>query len=101
MLKFIETKDGYVFEMNNKPIAVGAYEPAGFTLLHDDDVMQFSNAMQAFTHLRSIHDRKLASQKTIDLFTTPSRAIDNMSKWYNSPALENMPKEVFHANLHS
>lgn len=101
MLKFNETKDGYVFALNDKPIAVGAYEPDGFTLLHNDDVMQFSNAMQAFTHLRSIHDRVHVSQKTIDLFTTPSRAIDNMSKWYNSPALENMPKEVFHANIHS
>jgi hypothetical protein len=37
----------------------------------------------------------------MELFTKPARPIDNMSKWINNPALENIPKEVFHANLHN
>ena len=101
MIKFTETNDGYIFNHNNDILAIGMYENGSFHLFHQEKVLSFDNAIQAFSHLGSIYEPKVASPKTMELFTKPSRPIDNMSKWMNNPVLDNMPKEVFHANLPS
>ena len=100
MIQFNETKDGYVFFDSDQTLAIGVYECAQFLLLHKEEVLPFGNAMQAFAHLRSIYEPFEPSPRTVELFTTPSRPIDNMSRWKNNPALIDMPKEVFHANLY-
>ena len=99
MITFNDTPDGFVFNLHDKPLAIGIHENGTFNLLHQDTVNTFENAMQAFSHLRSIYNPREVKQSTIDLFTKPSRAIDNMSKYRDNPNLINMPKEVFHANL--
>lgn len=101
MITFSETPDGYVFSMNNEALAVGVHESGVFHLLHQDKVVDFSNAMQAFVHLRSIYEPKEVKQSTMDLFTTPARAVDNMSKYKGNAVLADMPKDVFYANLPS
>ena len=99
MITFIETKDGYIFSYKNDTLAIGMYENGSFHLFHQEQVTSFGNAVQAFSHLNSIYKPSVASPATMELFTKPSRPIDNMSKWMNNPVLDNMPKEVFHANL--
>ena len=99
MLKFNETPDGYIFSLNNKHLAVGVYEQGVFHLLHDDKLVSYNNAMQAFSHLRSIYEPFVASPKTLELLNTPARAIDNMSKFKYNEILKDIPKEVFHANF--
>lgn len=99
MLKFNETPDGYIFSLDNKHLAVGVYEQGGFHLLHEDQLTTYSNAQQAFSHLRTIYEPSVPSPKTMELFLTPSRPIDNMSKYRDNVILKDMPKEVFHANL--
>ena len=101
MIKCDETKDGYLFSLREVPLAMGVYEDDAFCLLHNDDVLPFGNAMQAFVHLRALYEPSVPSPKTMELFTKPARAIDNMSKWTNNPILDDMPKEVFYANIHS
>ena len=101
MIKCDETKDGYLFSLREVPLAMGVYEDDAFCLLHNNDVLPFGNAMQAFVHLRALYEPSVPSPKTMELFTKPARAIDNMSKWINNPVLDDMPKEVFHANIHS
>lgn len=101
MIQFNETKDGYVFFNGEQTLAIGVYEQAQFYLLHKEDMLPFGNAMQAFVHLRSIYEPSEPSPKTVELFTKPSRPIDNMSKWKSNPVLNDMPKEVFYANLPS
>lgn len=81
MIKFIETKDGYEFTENNGSVAVGAYDQDGFHLIHKNDILSFNNAMQAFSHLRTIYEPSVPSPKTMEMFLTPSRPIDNMSKF--------------------
>jgi hypothetical protein len=100
MIKFQETKDGYVFSQNDKVLAVGVYEQGEFHLLHDDKLLNFDNAMTAFSYLRRAYEPDIpVSAKTLELFNTPSRAIDNMSKFKYNEILKDIPKEVFHANL--
>ncbi len=99
MLKFNETPDGYIFSLDNKHLAVGVYEQGAFHLLHNDQLVAYSNAMQAFSHLRSIYEPSVASPKTMEMFLTPSRPIDNMSKFKYNEVLKDIPKEVFHANF--
>lgn len=99
MIKFKETPDGYVFSLNNKHLAVGAYEQGCFHLLHEDELLSYSNAMQAFSHLRSIYEPSTPRPETMELLLTPARAIDNMSKFKYNEILKDIPKEVFHANL--
>lgn len=101
MIKFTETKDGYVFSQNNQMLAVGVYEQEKFHLLHKDNVVAFSNAMQAFTHLRSIYEPGEVSAKTLEVFTKPARSIDNMSRFKDNQVLKDIPKEVFYAHLPS
>lgn len=99
MLKFNETPDGYIFSLDNKHLAVGVYEQGGFHLLHNDQLQTYSNAMQAFSHLRSIYEPSTPQPSTMELFLKPARAIDNMSKFKYNEILKDIPKEVFHANL--
>ena len=101
MLKFNETPDGYIFSLDNKHLAVGVYEQGGFHLLHNDQLQTYSNAMQAFSHLRSIYEPSTPQPSTMELFLKPARAIDNMSKFKYNEILKDIPKEVFHANLPS
>ena len=101
MMKFTATSDGYVFFLKEVPLAMGVHEDGHFCLLHENDMLSFDNAMQAFGHLRALYEPSVPSPKTVELFTTPARAIDNMSKWGLHPAINNMPKEVFHANIYS
>jgi hypothetical protein len=99
MITFIETKDGFVFSQREKLLAVGVYEQERFHLLHEDKVVAFGNAMQAFTHLRSIYEPGKVSAKTLEVFTKPARAIDNMSKFKDNEVLKDIPKEVFYAYI--
>lgn len=99
MIKFQETVDGYVFSLNTKVLAVGVYERGEFHLLHDDKLLNFSNAMMAFSYLRNVYEPSNPKPETLALINTPSRAIDNMSKYKYNEILKDIPKEVFHANL--
>lgn len=99
MITFTETTDGYVFTMNNEALAIGVRESGVFHLLHKDHVVEFGNAMQAIVHLRSIYESAMVKESTMLLFTSPSRPIDNMSKFVDNVVLKDMPKEVFYANL--
>jgi hypothetical protein len=99
MIKFQETVDGYVFSLNTKVLAVGVYERGEFHLLHDDKLLNFSNAMMAFSYLRNVYEPSDPKPETLALINTPSRAIDNMSKYKYNEILKDIPKEVFHANL--
>lgn len=101
MIKFTETKDGYIFNRNDQLLAVGVYESDNFHLLHEDKVVSFANAMQAFVHLRSVYDPSVPSIKTMEVFTTPARAIDNLSQFKDNSVLKGMPKEVFYAHIPS
>lgn len=101
MIKFQETKDGYIFNKDGKILAVGVYEQNAFHLLHEDKLLNFSNAMMAFSYLRNAYEPSVPSPKTMEIFTTPSRAIDNLSKYKYNEILKDIPKEVFHANLPS
>lgn len=99
MMKFSLIDDGYLFLNGDDAVALGVYEQGVFCLAHGDKTSTFSNAMEAFSHLRSIYEPSVASPKTMELFLTPSRPIDNMSKYRDNVILKDMPSEVFHANL--
>ena len=99
MIKFNETPGGYIFTRGAESLAMGLYDKDGFQLLHENNILTFSNAMQAFSHLRSIYEPFVPSPKTMEMFLTPSRAIDNLSKYKYNEILKDIPKEVFHANL--
>ena len=101
MITFTPTNDGYIFSHKNDTLAIGMYENGSFHLFHQDEVLSFGNAIQAFSHLGSIYEPSVASPQTMELFTKPARPIDNMSKWNNNSVLKDMPKEVFHASLHN
>ena len=102
MITFSNTQDGCIFHNNGQTIAFGVYEDSGFHLVHHDNMVTFANAMQAFSHLRSVYDPlPPVSQLTIDLFTKPARAVDNMAKFKYNEILKDMPKEVFHATVRS
>jgi hypothetical protein len=100
MIKFQETKDGYVFSRGTNVLAVGVYEEGAFHLLHDDKLLNFNNAMMAFCYLRNAYEPDTpVKPETLALINTPARAIDNMSKFKYNEILKDIPKEVFHANL--
>jgi len=99
MITFSPTPDGFVFTDANGAIALGVQESDGFFLVHKENMTKFGNAMQAYIHLKSIYEPRIASQQTMDVFTKPSRPVDNMGRFKDNPNLINMPKEVFHANL--
>ena len=101
MIKFTETKDGYIFNQNDKLLAVGVYENDNFHLLYEENVVSFANAMQAFVHLRSVYEPSVPSAKTMEVFTSPSRPIDNLSRFKDNSVLKGMPKEVFYAHIPS
>ena len=99
MITHLEIKDGYAFFDKEQKIAEGVFDDNQFHLLYGEQLLAFNNAMQAMVHLRSLYEPKEVSPKTLELFTKPARLIDNMSRWKNNPALIDMPKEVFYANL--
>jgi len=99
MITFSPTPDGFVFTNSEGAIALGVQESEGFFLVHKENMTKFNNAMQAYVHLRSIYEPKIASPRIMEVFTKPSRPVDNMGRFKDNPNLINMPKEVFHANL--
>lgn len=99
MIKFQETKDGYIFSKDDQHLAIGIYESGSFHLLHNDKMLSFSNAMLAFSYLGNIYEPRQPKAKTLEMFTTPSRAIDNMSRFKDNPHLKGITKEEFHAYL--
>lgn len=99
MIKFQETKDGYIFSKDDQHLAIGIYESGSFHLLHDDKMLCFSNAMLAFSYLGNIYEPRQPKAKTLEMFTTPSRAIDNMSRFKDNHHLKGITKEEFHAYL--
>lgn len=76
MISFIETKTGYEFYSGKQIVAEGSYEEGQFILVEQQDMKFFSNAMQAFCHLRSTHNvhTEPLKQATIDLFTPGKRS---------------------------
>lgn len=88
-----------LFFFQDRSVAIGEYVDDGFHLLIDqsDDIKQFANAMQAFSHIRSIFEPGLPSQKTIDLFTKPARAVDNWSKYRDNNILSNVSEDAMFA----
>jgi len=97
MITFTRTDDGYIFNNNTDPLAIGVVEDGNFHLLHKDKIIKFGNAMQAFVHLRSVYEPREASAQTLELFTKPSHPLDNMSKWLNNPVLKDIDNQTFHA----
>ena len=97
MIQFHENDNAFTFIRDEHAIAIGEYSEDGFVLLHNEQLHTFSNAMQAFTHLRSIIEPSIVSPETMRMFTTPSRAVDNMSKFRDNEILKDIPKEVFYA----
>lgn len=97
MLQFHENDNAFTFIRNEHAIAIGEYSEEGFVLLYDEQIHTFSNAMQAFTHLRSTIEPFTPSPNTMRMFTTPSRAVDNMSKYRDNEILKDIPREVFYA----
>lgn len=81
-------------------IAIGEYDQEHFHLLEDgaDEIKQFSNAMQAFSYLRTQHDTLFASPQTLELISKPARLVDNLSKFKYHKNLENIDKDTFLAN---
>lgn len=53
MLKFNDEKNEINFIKNNATIAVGYYENGKFTLLYNDKISVYNNAMQAFRYLNN------------------------------------------------
>jgi len=99
MIKFQETKDGYIFSKNDQHLAIGIYERGAFHLLHNDKLLNFSNAMMAYSYLGNVYEPRQPKAQTLEVFTKPARAIDNLSKFKDNPHLKGITKEEFHAYL--
>lgn len=99
MINFVKTEDGYVFSQDTNEIAIGSYDNGNFCLIFNDDIVTFSNAMQAYCHLRSTLEPGVAKPETLELINTPARAIDNLSKYRYNEILKDVTCEVFHATL--
>ena len=56
MIRFEETKDGFIFSKDGKHLAIGIYEQGSFHLLHDERLQHFANAMTAFVFLGDIYE---------------------------------------------
>ena len=99
--KFSKTNPSEVlFFKRDRSIAIGEYTDESFVLLEDGngELKSFANAMQAFSYLRSIHEPTRASPKTVAVFETPARAVDNLSKYKGNLALKEITKDVFFAH---
>ena len=99
MIKFEETKDGYIFSKDNKHLAVGVYEQGCFHLLHEDKLLNFANAMCAFSYLGDVYESYSPKAKTINLLTKPADHVVNMNGFKDNPHLKGITKEEFHAYL--
>lgn len=99
--KFSKTNPKEVlFFKRERSIAIGEYTDDTFVLLEDGngELKSFTNAMQAFLYLRSVHEPTKASPKTLAVFETPARAIENLSKYKGNLALKEVTKDVFFAH---
>ena len=99
--KFSPTNPNEVlFLKQDRSIAIGEYSNGTFILLEDGagDIKSFTNAMQAFIYLRSVHEPAKASPKTVAIFETPARAFDSLSKYKGNLALKEVTKDVFFAH---
>lgn len=99
--KFNQTNPNEVlFFKQDRSIAIGEYSDGAFIMLEDGtgELKSFTNAMQAFIYLRSIHEPAKASPKTIAIFETPARASDNLSKYKGNLSLKEVTKDVFFAH---
>ena len=82
MVEFDNDDNDYSFSYNQQEVAIGQYTEEGFSLVFNDDVLVFANAMQAFSHLRrELEPKRILSQQTIDLFTKPAIVGDSMRKY--------------------
>lgn len=91
MISFLETRDGYVFTKDTREVAVGAYDNGSFELLHGDDVLSFSNAIQAFIFLRSRYDTPPpVSANTMAVFTKPAPPSATLSNYKHHSTLDNI-----------
>lgn len=87
-----------MFFFNNKSIAIGEYTGEEFVLLQDEGpTKSFTNAMQAFSFLKSIYSPSIASRETMDLIEKPSRPIDNLSKYKQNNILAGLGADVLFA----
>lgn len=99
--KFSQTNPNEVLFLNqDTSIAIGEYSGGAFIMLEDGagDIRSFTNAMQAYIYLRSIHEPTKASPNTIAIFDTPARASHNLSKYKGNLALNEVTKDVFFAH---
>jgi hypothetical protein len=101
MITFNDLHNGdYIFLNDGEPVAIGTREQDGFHLLHQDQMISFANAMQAYSHVRSIYEPFVVSPGTMELFNTPAPGqVDKLSKYKDNPSLQHITKEVFHAHL--
>lgn len=99
MIKFEETHDGYIFSKDNTHLAVGVYEQGTFHLLHNDKLLNFSNAMCAFIYLGDVYESHSPKTKTISMLTKPVDHVVNMAQYKDNVHLKDLTKEEFHAHL--
>lgn len=99
MIKFEETHDGYIFSKDNKHLAVGVYEQGSFHLLHEDKLLNFANAMCAFSYLGDVYEPHAPKAKTLHMLTKPADRVVNMTGFIDNPHLKGITKEEFHAYL--
>jgi len=99
MIKFEETHDGYIFSKDNTHLAVGVYEQGSFHLFHDDKLMNFANAMMAFSYLGDVYEPHSPKQKTLEMLTKPADHVVNLTKYKDNVHLKDLTKEEFHAYL--
>lgn len=95
MIKFKDLGTDFEFTNNQITIAYGTYEDNNFCLFYKDDVLNFGNAMQAFSYLNSIYHPRVAKQQ---VHQVQSSSIDSYKK---HPALKDITKDNFHAYVHS
>lgn len=99
--KFSKTNPNEVlFFKQERSVAIGEYTDDAFVLLEDGngELKSFANAMQAFSYLRSVHERTIVSEKTLAIFNTPAPAVGNLSKYKGNLALAEVTKDVFFAH---
>ena len=98
MITFTCTDNDYTFVNNGMVVAYGGYDAEGFLLFHGEDSTICGSAVQAFCQLKAVYEpNRVVSPSTMELFTTPARAIDNMSKYMHNALLQDITEEVFHA----
>jgi len=91
VISFAEMSDGYVFKNDSQEVAVGVYDDGSFELLHNEEVLTFSNAMQAFSYLRSNYEPQFpVSTNTQAVFTQPAPQSSSLTKYKHNSTLESI-----------